>query len=341
MGGLVLVAHNERVEIGYREWRAVLTCAQSFGWRPTGTHIDGAGPYWCGAYVNDGYHGVSIGTSDAAGLSAALLRAMECGETLSGSATELAAVASLRQAECPVDLSGADVYRYCHCEMQRRESPPFDGLNQARTSPWVPQANFDCYSVFAAVRAQVHEPCWARHPETREALAQAVCGYLDHHPEDASLSDSRLLTHVQQEFYARNQRRFVPEDGSGPRANGGYLMLRNAQERRSSGETSRPGLAVLASQGPWWRAARILGDNDIALIAAGVEWLYQHQAGVNAKFVTFGPHEDPPRAEIPTLDFERVQQDIFGPYDEYWPGQDLAAYQELTIADVSDESELA
>lgn len=78
-------------------------------------------------------------------------------------------------------------------------------------------------------------------------------------------------------------------------------------------------LPSLATQGPWWRAARFLRDCETALIAAGAEWLYRRPWLVGHGPTAFGPGEELPRADIPELDFAAIQREIFGVDDQTWP----------------------
>jgi hypothetical protein len=67
---------------------------------------------------------------------------------------------------------------------------------------------------------------------------------------------------------------------------GAPRSIRQRVSRGGNGATSV--FVAAARQGPWWRAARILGDHDIALIA------------------------------------DRVQADVFGEQRRRWPGRCLA-----------------
>jgi hypothetical protein len=323
MSGLRLTSAAGEVKFqSRRDWNFVCSFAEAFGWEAAGTRMDGAGPYWCGSYSHDGYHSAYIAADDARALAVALNKV----DLRSFPETMLNVVAHVC-ASGPVTMTGGpganEVPAYCYCQMVRSESFGFDDLDLARTSAWAPREDFDAFMVFAAVRAQVHERCWARHLETREALAQAICGYLDRHPEDAAFSNARLLGAVQREFYGgppATGDRLDEYSWSRVRPYGAQFMLRNAAERLAFELPAPASVRQLASQGPWWRAARIMGDHDIALIAAGVEWVYQRGVVIDATFRKFWPGENPPMAEIPTLDFDRVRADIFGKDRDRWPG---------------------
>ena len=69
---MILSSPSGEVVIAHSRWWEALDAARGHGWRPAGTVVDGAGPYWNGAYSNHGFHEVWLTNCDAAALAEAL-----------------------------------------------------------------------------------------------------------------------------------------------------------------------------------------------------------------------------------------------------------------------------
>lgn len=342
---------RDSFSVSWADWNEALCAAQDFGWTPQGTCIDGAGPYWCGVYRNDGWHGAYMTADDVAGLAAALAQARTAAATAVAQPIPMPIVDELtvfiqRARATTVYLLGncEDVPDYCWCDPEQTiVGNTFDELHRASTTAWRPLRDFDPWLVSAAVRLQVEGTCASRHLSSRAGLAQAICGHLQATPTDTSLSDPELLRRVEHAYYP-NHSNVVTE-----RDDGATKMFRNANERRERHPNPPQALPSMATPGPWWRAAHILRDCETALIASGVEWLYRRRWQVRHGTRTFGPGQHPAEAvAIPHLDFDEVQHEIFGGSHHSWPtharcatagGDDpamLAAMSELH-GDVTDD----
>jgi len=321
MDWLILApADGREVDLSYRFWFEALGLAHAAGWNPAGTRLDGAGPYWEGQY-GPGAGRTCVTAADGLQLAEALSQAVASekfvatckGMTPAGRRELEADLLDLADVcrRGPVALIESDpCNRVCYCEQSDFEYVAFAHLPRASIAPWQPSAEFDCWQVFGAVRKQAQHPCFASHLDSRSGQAQAICGHIDRHPEDAKLSDAELLANVERDFYP---------DGGGPQIDSADPRRRDASERLKPVLARGRVIEAIATQGPWWRAARILGDCDTALIAAAVEWLHRRQWIVRNGPQTFGPGKEPPTADIPHLDLHAVQRDIFGADPRAWP----------------------
>jgi hypothetical protein len=349
-------------ELPADSWFDVLKLAHFFGWEPEGTSCVGAGPHWNGEYAYAHWYAIQIVRSDAEALRDALSRAVPHLPESSTPPEEVRRVVHVLPPRAAIDranfdrtmsrMAGShgrvrDVIRmcghaplqlapdhshigdYCYCPELWSPVPQRDCRERSVTgSDWLPEAGFPLWFIVRAIRGALEGPCHGRHPHCRAGLAQAICGYLDEHPDDAVLSDPDLLLEVAARYYGvRDPTELVSLDED---SDGWSRPLADAfRQARSNGpRTVRPPAAT----SPWWRAAHILGGSEVELAAVVMEHLWRRRNEVRCSGERFGWGQDV-TVELPVVGLDAAQHDVFG-WTETWP-LPLARITQLNLGDPS------